>query len=215
MSEQSLSQIILATSCALRYKKKPQQSRLHRKCCSVYSKLFACGTSMPVRLRVWLQHLYARLLAYLSSNTAPCLPSSRKKERKLNSVWHWTSKTKCREVDGRTEGKGQVANFVILVYFILVRLAGLQFLCRLVFTALVIRHATASKEWVSVKVQRIDSRSVLNGGCAATGGQAHIAGGTHFHKSLSGLKQRVTSSAGCMKDLCFDIAFFKFIFLYV
>lgn len=54
--------------------------------------------------------------------------SSWEKKRKLDSVWHWTSKTKCGEVDGTTEGKGQVAHFVIPVYFffILARLAGLS-----------------------------------------------------------------------------------------
>ncbi len=111
--------------------RKPQQSRLHRKCCNVcvlkdlrlrdqHACLLTSLTTAPLRQTACLFVLKQALCLVFPPG------SSGKKKKKLNSVWHWTSKTKCREVDGTTEGKGQASNFVLPVYFILLRLADLS-----------------------------------------------------------------------------------------
>ncbi len=48
----SLSQIILATSCVLRYENHNSRGCIGSAAMCVYSKIFTCGTSMPVYSRV-------------------------------------------------------------------------------------------------------------------------------------------------------------------
>lgn len=147
----SFSQIILATSCALRYENHNSRGCIGSAAMCVYLKRFTCGTSMPACSQVFLQHVDTAPRAYLSSNKHSGTSPLQALVWKKYSVWHWTSK--CREVDGITEGKAKHPT-LSSVYFILPRLAGLAHQGLGVFSscealcvaALVIRQATASKE---------------------------------------------------------------------
>ncbi len=110
--------------------RKPQQSRLHRKCCNV------CILK-DLHLRDQHACLLTSLTTALLRQTA-CLfvlkhvlrvvfPPGFSEKKKSWILWHWTSKTKCRELmDGTTEWKAQASNFVLPVHFILLRLADLS-----------------------------------------------------------------------------------------
>jgi len=134
---------------------------------------------MPVCLRVWLHHLYARLLAYLSSNKHSPLSSLQApvEKKKLNSVW-LNLKDKVHRGGWHNRRKGPSIQFCPSCLFYLSKtarpvppeLGSFQFLWILGFAALVIRQATASKERASEAVRWMDSRSVPNAKCAATGG---------------------------------------------
>lgn len=133
---------------------------------------------MPVCLRVWLHHLYARLLAYLSSNKRSTLSSLQAPvEKKLNSVW-LNLKDKVQRGGWHNRRKGPSIQLCPSCLFYLSKtarpvppeLGSFQFLWILGFAALVIRQATASKERASEAVRWMDSRSVPNAKCTATGG---------------------------------------------
>lgn len=123
----------------------------------------------------------------------------------------WTSKTKCREVDGTTERKDQAFNFVLLVYFIFLRLPGLSHQSLGVFSSceflgLLLWRSDRPLPQKSERVKQCSEwiREV----CRALNAQplgwrarvkTHIAGAAQFHQSLSYLKQRASPHAMYMK----------------
>lgn len=172
---------------------------------------------MPVCLRVWLHHLYARLLAYLSSNKRSTLSSLQAPvEKKLNSVW-LNLKDKVQRGGWHNRRKGPSIQLCPSCLFYLSKtarpvppeLGSFQFLWILGFAALVIRQATASKERASEAVRWMDSRSVPNAKCT------HIAGAAQFHQSLSYLKQRASPHAMHLKVPHFEMTLRRLNFCFV
>lgn len=140
--------------------------------------------------------------------------SSWEKKRKLDSVWHWTSKTKCGEVDGTTEGKGQVAHFVIPVYFFFLYLQGWQALVPVPTCVYCFGDQTGHC------LKRVSECEGAENGfkkCAERWMRSHWGTSSHcWWYSLPSkpllLKQRATSSAGCIKDV-FWLCILNFFFL--
>ncbi len=104
MSKRSLSfsfADILATSCVLRYENHNSRGCIGSAAMCVYSKIFTCGTSMPVAHESNYSTFTPDCLLICPQTCAlRCLPSRLQWEIKSWILWHWTSKTKCREGDG-------------------------------------------------------------------------------------------------------------------
>lgn len=124
-----LSQIILATSCALRYKK-PQQSRLHRKCCSVctQSSLLAGPACLFVCELYYSTFMPDCLLICPQTNTAPCLPSrlQLRKKKKVGFCVTLNLKDKVRRGGWHNRRKGPSSSLCHPRLFFFLYLQGWQ-----------------------------------------------------------------------------------------
>lgn len=149
----------------------------------VYSKLLACGTSMPVCAHECNYSTFTPdcLLICPQTSAPPCLPSRlRRKKKKVGFCVTLNLKDKVQRGGWHNRRKGPSIQICPLCLFYLFKTGrpvppGLtQFLCSLVAT-LVIRQATASK----------DQTIVLNSECASTGGQARVKTHIAVHQRLA------------------------------
>lgn len=182
---------------------KPQQSRLHRKCCNVCTQ--SSSLAGPVCSRVWLHHLYVSLLAYLSSNKCSTLSSPQAPVGKITWILWLNLKDKVQRGGWHNRRKGPSIQLCPFSLFYLLRLAGLshqslgvfsscEFLGLLLWWSDRMRKRQCG-EWIREFCRMINAQPL--------GGQArvrtHIAGVTHTHQSLH-LKQRASPHAMHMKD---------------